>query len=299
MNPRKVSTTSSAGGLRRFQSKQPPKPAGRKAVNFLGILSAFAIAFGGLFLVQGRLRLEQDQILKSGGLVELPQAGAAEAIDSAYVTLGQRLAEEELFQLIDSLEQREEIRPHEPLEGQLSMIQAISHGEAWLEEFILPYLASDALTATEYRASCYLWTPEAAGTDTDSAPWLDCWTVSLTKPDIDATLTLSAVSGQILEASISCSAWASAQKDENMLTLFDRYASSFGLEEGDSLIFIQDKDSPTHSQICYQSIGTRGICAAMETGNVVLTATDTDTDTPLYMERFSLRLYLSKEPVIH
>ncbi len=258
MNPRKVSTTSSAGGLRRFQSKRTPKFIGRTAINFLGILSAFAIAFGGLFLVQGRLRLEQEQLLKSGGLTELPQAGAAEAIDSAYVTLGQRLAEEELFQLIDSLEQREEIRPHEPLEGQLSMIQAISHGEAWLEEFILPYLASDALTATEYRASCYLWTPEAAGTATDSAPWLDCWTVSLTKPDIDATLTLSAVSGQVLDASISSSAWAFIQDDKNLLALLDKYASSFGLEEGDSLIFILDKDNSTPRHRCPRNLRRHG-----------------------------------------
>ena len=101
------------------------------------------------------------------------------------------------------------------------------------------------------------------------------------------------MSGQVLDASISSSAWAFIQDDKNLLALLDKYASSFGLEEGDSLIFILDKDNSTPSQICYQGIGARGICAAMETGNFVITAADTDTDTPLYMERFSLRLYLS------
>lgn len=277
--------------------KHPPKGIGRTAVNLIGILSAFAIAFCGLFLVQGRLNLEQNKLLESGGVVELPQTITTEAAESAIVSLRDSLAEEELLQLVHGLEQKEELIPHEPLEGQLTMIQAINCGEAWLEEFFLSDVTSDDLTAKDYRANCYLWTPEAAGADGEASPWLGCWTVSLSNQNIDASLTLSAVSGQILEASVSLSPVLYRGR-EDLLTLLEKYASSFGLEGDDILISFEDKDANEKGLLCYQSIGTRGLYAAIQTGNIIFAIAGADTETSLYMERFNVHLYLSSGPKI-
>ena len=264
----------------------------------MGILSAFAIAFGGLFLVQGRLSLEQEKLLESGGVMELPQTITTETAESVVVSLWDSLAEEELLQLVHNLEQKEEIKPHEPLEGQLTMIQAINCGEAWLEEFLMSDMASNGLTAKDYRVNCYLWTPEATGADAEASPWLGCWTVSLSNPNIDASLTLSAVSGQVLDASVNLSP-VLYQGREDLLTLLEKYASSFGLEGDDILISFENKDANEKGLLCYQSIGTRGLYAAIQANNTIFAITDTDTETPLYMERFNVHLYLSSGPKIH
>lgn len=277
--------------------KHPPKRIGRIAVNLMGILSAFAIAFGGLFLVQGRLRLEQDRLLGSGGLVELPQTITTETAESVTVSLCDSLAEKELMQLVHNLEQKDEIKPHEPLEGQLTMIQAINCGEAWLEEFFLSDATLNDPASRDYRANCYLWTPEDAGAGPEASPWLSCWTVSLSNQNIDASLTLSAVSGQVLDASVNLSS-VSFQGKEDLLTILEKYASSFGLEGDDILISLEDKDTHTKELLCYQSIGTRGIYAAIQAGNIIFAIADNDTETPLYMERFNVHLYLSSGPKI-
>ena len=86
----------------------------RIAVNLMGILSAFSIAFGGLFLVQSRLSLEQEKLLQGGGLAELPQTVTTEVSESIAVSPQDSLTEEELLQLVHNLEQKEEIQPHEP-----------------------------------------------------------------------------------------------------------------------------------------------------------------------------------------
>lgn len=278
------------------KTKLPPKGIGRIAVNLMGILSAFAIAFGGLFLVQGRLSLEQDNLLEGSGLVELPQTVTTEAAESVAISLGDSLTENDLLQLIQNLEQKKEIKPHEPQEGQLTMIQAINCGKAWLEEFFLSDFASNNLPAREYRVNCYLWTPETAGAVPETSPWLSCWTISLSNQNIDASLTLNAVSGQILDASVNFSAPVSYQSREALLTLLDKYASSFGLDGDDVLISIEDKDANARDLLCCQSIGTCGIYAAIQAGNIIFASAGIDTETPLYMERFNVHLYLSSEP---
>ena len=277
------------------KTKQP-KGIGRVVVNLMGILSAFAIAFGGLFLVQSRLSLEQDKLLEGGGLVELPQTVTTEAAESVTISLQDSLSENDLLQLIQDLEQKGEIRPHEPLEGQLTMIQAINCSEAWLEEFFLSDFASNDLPAREYRVNCYLWTPETTDADPETFPWFSCWTVSLSSQNIDASLILSAVSGQILDASVSFSAPVSYQSRETLLTLLDKYAFSFGLEGDTVLISIEDKDTSARELLCYQSIGTCGIYAAMQAGNIIFASAGIDTETHLYLERFNVHLYLSSEP---
>ena len=250
----------------------------RIAVNLMGILSAFGIAFGGLFLVQSRLSLEQEKLLQGGGMAELPQTVTTEVSESIAVSLQDSLTEEELLQLVHNLEQKEEIQPHEPLEGQLTMVQAINCSEAWLKEFLLSGFAVSDFPAREYRVSC--------------------WTVSLSDQNIDASLTLNAVSGQVLDASVSCSASVFSPDSEDLLTLLEKYAASFGLEGDDILISIEDKDTIAKELLCYQSIGTRGIYAAIQTGNIIFASTGSDTKTPIYMERFNVHLYLSSEPKI-
>lgn len=287
--------------IKKFRQSGPGK-SGRLFINLLGILCALAIAFSGLFLVQGRLIGEQDKFLAGGGLVELPQIETAGAVEVGD-TLGlNQLAEEELLQLVYSLEQKGEIRPHEPLQEQLTMIQAMDCGVVWLEEFFLPHFGLYDFLSGEYRTSCYLWAPETAGQDIEASPWLSCWTVSISNRNIDATLTLSAVSGQVLDASVSCSAPVSYQDGDSLMTLLGDYAFSFDLEEDYTLICSGETDSGEKKLPWYQSIGKEGIYAAIQADNIVVSVADSDTNS-LYQEFFNVHLYLCSElfaaPIAH
>lgn len=271
---------------------------GRLPVNFLGILCAFAIAFSGLFLVQGKLIGEQEKLLAGGGLMELPQVGTGEAVEvgdavEAGDTLElKQLTEEELLQLVHSLEQKGEISPHEPLQGQLTMLQAMDCSEVWLEEFFLPHFGLSDLLSKEYGISCYLWAPEAAGQEPDAVCRLSCWTVSISNQDIDVSLTLSAVSGQVLDASVSCSAPVPHQDTDSLMTLLDNYALSFGLEEDYTLICSGETDSGSKKLLWYQSIGTEGIYAAIQADNIVVATAVESDDNSYYEEIFNVHLYL-------
>lgn len=283
--------------MRAQKIEQPlRKPEPRKrlkgiALNFLGIMCAFAIAFGGLFLVQGRLNLEQERFLSGGGLVELPQADTVEIAEAESVLVSSLLTEEELLQLAEDLDGQGEATPHEPLPGQLTMVQAIDRGKIWLEEFFLPYFGVETLSAGEYRTSCYLWAPESAGEELEASPWLSCWTISLNSQEINALLTLNAESGQILEATVSSAAPVSYQSGETLLALLGAYTDSFGIKDDYCLIF-QKEAGPY-----YQSIGTGGLYAAIRADNITVSfAVDAVSDTAVYMEQFYVHLYLCTEP---
>lgn len=282
--------------IRRFRESVPGE-SGRLFINLLGVLCALAIAFSGLFLVQGRLLGEQDRLLAGGGLVELPRIEAAETAEAGNALDWNQMAEEELLQLVHSLEQKGEIRPHEPLQGQLTMIQAMDCSGVWLEEFFLPHFGLEDLLSGEYRTSCYLWAPETAGQDTEAAPWLSCWTISVSSQSLDVSLTLSAVSGQVLDASVSCSAPVPHQDRDSLMTLLGDYALSFGLEDDYTLIYSGETDSGAKKLPWYQSVGTEGIYAAIQADNIVVaTAADSDVDS-FYQEFFNVHLYLCSGPV--
>lgn len=269
--------------------------SGSLFINLLGVLCALAIAFSSLFLVQGRLQGEQDKLLAGGGLVELPQIETAGAVEVSDALVLNQLAEEELLQLVYSLEQKGEVRPHEPLQGQLTMIQAMDCGEVWLEEFFLPHFGLNDLFSGEYKISCYLWAPETAGQDIEATPWFSCWTVSISSRNIDASLTLSAVSGQVLDASVSCSAPVPYQDGDSLMTLLGDYAFSFSLEEDYTLFYGGETDSGAKKLPWYQSIGTKGLYAAIQADNIVVSVADSNT-YPLYQEFFNVHLYLCSEP---
>lgn len=263
-------------------------------MNLLGILSALVIALGGLFLVQAGLAGEKEKLLAGGGLLELPRTETVEKEEAKDAVDSGQLTEEELLQLVQSMGQGGEVRPHEPMQGQLTMVQALDCGRAWLEEFFLqPFGLSDSF-AEEYKISCYLWSPEDAGADGEECPWLGCWTVTVKSQSVEATLTLSAVSGQVLAASVSCFGpvlWESG----DIAALLGKYADSFGLEGDNRLIYSGESDFGAKKLPWYRSIGTKGIYAGIQADSIVVAASaDGETKLP-YEELLVVKLYLCQK----
>lgn len=265
---------------------------GTTFLNILGILGSFLIAFGGLFLVQGLLAKEETSLLSGDGQIALRQPEAIESEAFGSFSIGEALPEEELLELTKSLKESEEVWPHEPRQGQLSMVQAIQCCRAWLEDFFMPHLGAADFELAEYTASCCLWTPAARESDGEERPWLSCWTVTLSTQSMEATLILNAVSGQVLDASVSCSSPIEYQNSESLITFLGEYASSFGLTDDYTIVYRNESESGAKKLPYYQSIGTMGICAAIQADSIVVTSPENDTNVLVYRELFNLRLYL-------
>lgn len=277
------------------RTKQAPSGGFRGIlINFTGILSALVILLGGLLLVQEGLAREKERLLAGSGLLELPRAEAMETVEAGDTVVPDRLTEEELLQIVQCLEQKREIQPHEPVQGQLTMVQALDCGRAWLEEFFLQPFSLNDFAVEEYKISCYLWSPEDAGEDREERPWLSCWTVTVRSQSVDAVLTLNAASGQILAASVSCSGsvlWESG----DMAALLGKYADSFGLEGDDRLVYSGETDFGAKKLPWYRSIGTKGVYAGIQADSYVVAAgADSGTDA-LYEEFLNVQLYLCSE----
>ncbi|MCM1192608.1 MAG: hypothetical protein NC123_14665 [Butyrivibrio sp.] len=333
----------------RRQEGRPEKTAasfpGRSPIwiNLSGVLSALVIAFGGWFLVQEGLAMEEKKLLSGGGMEELHQGGTVEAAESRDISVLEPLTEEELVQVINALENREEILPHEPGREQLSMTEAIQCGMHWMELFLMPHLGVSGFSYEEYRISCYLWRPEpdtaegagtdrkavegagtdrkavegagtdrkaaegadadrkaAEGTDAESAapgetaagevPWLSCWTIAFSSEELEVRLILNAVSGQVLDASIKCASPVEYQDRELLMALLEEYAHSFGLEGDYTLVYSGESKSGAKKLPWYQSVGTRGLFAAIQADSIAVSLADVEASE--YAEYLNIHLYL-------
>lgn len=260
-------------------------------INLFGILLALGIGLGGLWAVRQKLREEQSEILRSGGMIRVLTAAECTAGVSG-VTMPANLTEEELLRAVRAGESDRDPFLHEPAPGQLTMAQALEYGKTWMEDFLLPSLGLPSFLLEEYKAGCYLWSGYS------DAPVSDYWTVEITALEIEASLIINAVSGQVLDASVTCSFPVKDQNRDNLYSLLWNYGDSFGLP-GDYSLVIGDGDSAEDDgRILYCSIGTRGLYAALETEYLVISRADTPSsrENTFDTELFTIRLRLLRNP---
>lgn len=270
------------------------KRSGGYFVNFLGILAALAIAFGGLFLVQGGLAREEEKLMAAGGMLELPPPiTEMEVTDTGDTIINTLLTEEELLRVAASLTEPVDVRLHEPLQGQLSMSQAVECAQTWLEDFMMPLLGISGPSIAQYRTNCYLWTPETGKSDQEAQPWLSYWSVSLSNQEIEASFLLNAVSGQVLDVLVGCTAPVEHQDQEDLIALFDAYTSSFGEYGNHTIIFNGESDFGAKKLPWYQPIGDNGLYTVMMASSTISMSRGADSNTLVSQELFSIHLYLS------
>lgn len=269
-----------------------------RLLNLSGLLLSFGAALGGLLLVQNRLAREEADLLRSGGVIRTAaRSEDAEAESPGETEIARtRLTEAQLIEVVELLEHSSEIYPHEPKQGQLSMAEAIECGKNWLEDFCIPHFENSASSSREYRANCYLWSPleeEGDGNDILSS----FWSMHLSSQGIDAVLILNAVSGQVLNASVSCSSPLECQNDGEPLTFLQDYADSFGLEASELILSQKEGPLTENGMTLYQNIGKEGTFAAIRTESFVIGSVDPLSDLAEYTEIFNLHLYLTNMPL--
>lgn len=270
---------------------------GHRTVNLLGILLAFGVAFGGMFAVRNQLTEEKNVLLEGSGMIAIPmQSYVTEAQNSVESPEKTELTEEELVQVVKNLGRDAEVYAHEPLQGQITMVQALECGRSWLEEFFLPHLQTKAELSGEYKTSCHLWAlrEEDTGSELESS-LLSYWTLTLENQDLSASLTLNAATGQVLDASVCCYFPMELWEQGSLISLLGDYTDSFGIEEIYTSLIV-DKDQTIHERNgwgMYQSLADGELFAVIQTSSLVVTST-MDNEL-IYEDIFSVQLYLSTQ----
>lgn len=248
--------------------------------DLLGILTAVAIAFGGLALVRLRLSAEEDRLLEEGGEIRVQtQTRHLDSQAMGDVEIGQaELTQEELVQAVEYLEQGGDRYLHEPQADQLSMAQAVDCAKAWVGDFLLPRLGAESDIrgeAREYKVDCFLWTREENSLEGSAeVPWLSYWSVELDGPDIDGMLILNAATGQVMSAAVTVSCPTEYQRRGWIETMLEDYADSFGIVSGYSIA--GEYDPGTNS--FHQSRGNEEVSAIIDISTVVV-ATSAEPDS--------------------
>jgi len=268
---------------------------GEILANLSGILLAFGIAFGGLFWVKGRLAQEEARVLQESGMVRI--IGSDNAVEGEENSAGEagraKLTEEELLQAVQNLENRAESCPHEPSQGQLSMAEAIACARTWMEEFCMPRLGMSEFSLQESKANCYLWTSQEDVGDTAGNRQASYWTVALSAQGMEAEILLHAISGQVLDASVSFP-FSAAYQDRDMWSAFLKdYADSFGLEREE---IVDGNGVPEEDgRVMYQSVGSKGLLAVLKPERIVFSRLDAGSGVVGHMEICNMRIYLTEK----
>lgn len=259
------------------EQRKMHKLAGSLLLNGAGILAAFGVAFGGLFLVQASLAREADVLLRSGGMVEVPvqqesmtswEAGQVEVVPD-------QLTQEELKLAVEKLERETEACPHEPWPGQLTLVEAIECGREWTESFLLPHLGMEDYLLPEYSANCYLWAWQSDVEAGEENPVFSYWNVWMSVRGLEIDLTLNAVTGQVLRVVLTAGGQVPVeyQGKDKLAALLADYADSFGL--GGHYRILDGTDIMASGWQMQQSVG-EGIYASVETSSVAIAVSSAD-----------------------
>ena len=286
-------------------SEKPPAVRRAKGIltNLVGILLAFGIAGGGLFLVGSRLAEEEETLLQGSGMVENlreetePDIQMADAVEYSE----KELTEEELGQILDSMRGAEEIYPHEPRPGQLAMVDAVELGRQWTEDFFMAHLGVTEDYFQEYKISCSLWAPKWDPGEVQQ-DLLSYWLVDFSGSEMEVVLYMNAVTGQILSATVQCFFPAEYLENGDLLTLLGDYADSFGIYAETPMVTVGEGPSWEEGWTACQSIGDMGITANLAVSSVVVAMAPSadmpssgEADNGEYEEYFVIHLYLQTE----
>jgi hypothetical protein len=260
--------------------------------NLLGIFLALGAALGGLLLVQGRLGQEKENLFRGSGIVTMPLQVLETETQVLEVTEKTILSEDQLLQAVQDLGSGQDVYPHEPQAGQLSMVQAIDCGRDWVEDFFMRHFGLSGTEGAEpglqeFKAYCYLWSPGEGGVQGKEDLFHSYWTVSFQSREMTAELILNGVSGQVLDASINCYVSLEYQDGGGLSAVLEEYARSFDMETG------EPGGQWTQEGILYQPMGSGGIFAAVKTGDLFLCrADDPEGQMIQSVEIFQFHFYL-------
>jgi len=221
----------------------------------VGVAFSLVIALCGWILTNTLLDRQEAMLLVATGNIHVPSvleatAGTGKETNSSSNPNTAKLKEEVMAKILANWDAPGgNVRPHEPVEGQLNMEQALTAAETGLSYFsthgIIPLeLLEDEFTRT--NASLWENRPAMKGNQpnmrvrvsTKLPPEYSYWAITFDNEKISIRLTLNAVTGAIWRADVFSYQAGTILTELDVVEMIEIYAAYLGLDGGDSLTFI-------------------------------------------------------------
>ncbi|NLK51591.1 MAG: hypothetical protein GX295_03980 [Syntrophomonadaceae bacterium] len=228
----------------------------------VGVAFSLMIAFCGWILTNTLLDKQETVLLSVTGSIHAPSvlgttagtgndanSNSTPKIKTELITDETKLEEGVMAKILANWNApKSHARPHEPVEGQLSMEQAITAAKNGLSHFnthgiIPPELLKDEFT----RTNASLWENQPAIKENQSdtrvkvsmelPPEYSYWAITFGNEKMSVQLTLNAVTGAIWRADIFSYQAGTIFANLDVVEMVEIYAAYLGLNGGDSLSF--------------------------------------------------------------
>lgn len=205
----------------------------------LGIVLSLAIAFLGWILVNTLLNRQETMLLTAGSFNDSSTNAEALATNAEV-----RLEEEVMAKILTNWNTfGSNARPHEPVNGQLNMEQAITeanNGLAYLSrKGVIPKdILEEGFVRTKASLMENLPTIDKYTNIVDKKelpPEYSYWNISFSNEKIDIMVTLNAVTGKMWSVDINSYQVLDMFNNIDLKNLIEIYADYLGLEGGDTL----------------------------------------------------------------
>ena len=168
------------------------------------VLLSFTVVSGGWFLMNKMLDRKEEKILGQTGQITVGMAAKdnQDAEDKEESFSGQKLSEKERIKVLKIWETGKKLIPHEPLEGQMNMEQAIAKGEEWIDTVGKSenLIFADAVSEFE-NTSAKLCSFEDK-TEVEKAK-ISFWEIQYENAGMHILLKIHALSGEVWSAEIT------------------------------------------------------------------------------------------------
>lgn len=205
----------------------------------LGIILSLAIAFLGWILVNTMLNRQETMILTAGSFND-PSTNNEALAENAKV----RLEEEVMKKILTNWHTLgSNARPHEPVNGQLNMEQAISEANNGLT-----YLSRKGVIPKDMLEGGFVRTKASLmenlptidkytniANKEELPPEYSYWNITFSNEKIDIMITLNAVTGKMWSVDINSYQVTDMFNNIDLKNLIEIYAEYLGLEGGDTL----------------------------------------------------------------
>lgn len=205
----------------------------RNLYTAMGITLSFIIAVGGWVLTSTLIDRKSDTLLSATGSIHVntPPVSPKDTNDDDETPPHRRtLSESQIYKVLQSWEAEIGERPHEPVDGQLSMEQAIDIGKTGLSYFYEQGIIPAELLEYD-KTNAYLCEKQPRGQENYTInPYYSYWSITFSGENKRVTLVINAMTGQIWEAAISGAGIAETEK------ALDAFISYLDFGDGDSYI---------------------------------------------------------------
>lgn len=212
----------------------------RNLLTAMGILLSLCMAFGGWIFTGKMLERKEKSLISPGGTMQFEflgttrkEIGAEEEeevpVKAKDTALRPKLTGEEMAEVIQSWESRNQEHPHEPVGEQLMMEEAIQIGKEWItileEQMGIPdhLLAYDNINAYLCNKNQYNDISE------DFYQYFSYWYMVFSGQEGKITLKINAVTGQVWDTGIMPASSDITFEETINEQVLDAYASYLGV----------------------------------------------------------------------